>query len=118
MDLHLQDKTVIVTGGASGIGAAISLQLAREGAVPAICGKSPMPEAFREELMALQPRARFYQLDLTSEHACRDMVADVAVRFGGIDGLVNNAGVKTASAWRRGGLRSCSRSNATWSTTT
>ncbi|AQV97577.1 short-chain dehydrogenase [Cupriavidus necator] len=93
MDLHLQDKIVIVTGGASGIGAAISLELASEGAVPVICGKSAMTPAFRDSLLALQPRARFYQFDLTDEPACRDMVADVAMRFGRIDGLVNNAGV-------------------------
>jgi L-fucose dehydrogenase len=104
MDLNLQDKTVIVTGGASGIGAAISLHLAREGAVPAIAGKSPMPDAFREALMALQPRARFYQLDLTSEHACRDMVADAAARFGGIHGLVNNAGINDGVGLEAGRL--------------
>ncbi len=93
MDLQLQDKIVIVTGGASGIGAAISLELASEGAVPVICGKSAMTPEFRANLMALQSRARFYQFDLTDEAACRDMVADVAMRFGRIDGLVNNAGV-------------------------
>lgn len=38
MNLHLKDKVVIVTGGASGIGAAVSLALAREGAIPVICG--------------------------------------------------------------------------------
>ncbi|MFX7731708.1 short-chain dehydrogenase, partial [Acinetobacter baumannii] len=36
MDLNLQDKVVIVTGGASGIGGAISLQLAAEGAIPVV----------------------------------------------------------------------------------
>ena len=52
MDLHLKDKVVIVTGGASGIGAAISLTLAQEGAVPVIFGKSPMPAAFTAQLGA------------------------------------------------------------------
>ncbi|MCA3857837.1 MAG: short-chain dehydrogenase, partial [Burkholderia sp.] len=36
MDLNLQDKVVIVTGGASGIGAAISMRLAGEGAIPVV----------------------------------------------------------------------------------
>ena len=40
MDLQLQDKVVIVTGGAAGIGAAISLQLAAEGAIPVVCGRA------------------------------------------------------------------------------
>lgn len=39
MDLHLKDKVVMVNGGCSGIGAAISLALAREGAIPVILGK-------------------------------------------------------------------------------
>jgi L-fucose dehydrogenase len=67
MDLHLQDKVVIVTGGAAGIGAAISLQLAAEGAIPVI--------------------------DLEQEVDCRGMVQETIAEFGRIDGLVNNAGV-------------------------
>ncbi|MEO8858789.1 MAG: SDR family NAD(P)-dependent oxidoreductase, partial [Burkholderiaceae bacterium] len=58
MDLHLKDKVVIVTGGASGIGAAISLSLAQEGAVPVILGKSPMSVEFSEQLQATAARHR------------------------------------------------------------
>ncbi|CAG9181217.1 Dihydroanticapsin 7-dehydrogenase [Cupriavidus laharis] len=93
MDLHLQDKIVIVTGGASGIGAAISMALAHEGAVPVIGARSPIAPAFRDSLLQLQPYARFFQLELTDEAACRDMVAETVASFGRIDGLVNNAGV-------------------------
>lgn len=93
MDLQLQDKVFIVTGGASGIGAAISLTLAREGAIPVILGRDPMPADFEAELSALQPRHVFVQLDLRDEPACRDAVAMTVARFGRIDGLVNNAGI-------------------------
>ena len=93
MDLHLQDKVIIVTGGAAGIGAAISLQLAAEGAIPVVCGKSPMAPAFEAELMRRQPKARFFQFDLEDEVDCRGMVEDTVRAFGHIDGLVNNAGV-------------------------
>ncbi|WP_439891260.1 SDR family oxidoreductase [Ralstonia sp. 25C] len=93
MDLHLQDNVVIVTGGAAGIGAAISLQLAAEGAIPVICGKSPMAPSFEAELMRRQPKARFFQFDLEDEVDCRGMVDETARAFGRIDGLVNNAGV-------------------------
>jgi L-fucose dehydrogenase len=64
MDLGLGGQTVIVTGGGSGIGAAISLALAAEGAIPVIFGRDLLPEAFAAQLHALQPAARFEQLDL------------------------------------------------------
>ncbi|RTD96434.1 SDR family oxidoreductase [Variovorax atrisoli] len=93
MDLHLKDKVVIVTGGGSGIGAAISATLAQEGAVPVILGKNPLDASFEEGLRGLQPRTRFFQLELMEEAACAKAVADTAAEFGRIDGLVNNAGV-------------------------
>ena len=93
MDLQLQDKVVIVTGGASGIGAAISMGLAREGAVPVIFGKNPLAPEFASALAALQPRYGFHQLELSDDAACGQAVAATAQQYGHIDGLVNNAGV-------------------------
>jgi L-fucose dehydrogenase len=84
---------VVVTGGGSGIGGAISLSLAREGAVPVILSRSPLPEEFQQRLQALQPAFRFYPLDLRDEAACRAAVADTAETLGHVHGLVNNAGV-------------------------
>ena len=93
MDLHLKDKVVIVTGGASGIGAAISLALAQEGAIPVIFGKSPLLADFETALKALQPGFVFVQVELSDDAACGAAVAQIHRRFGRIDGLVNNAGV-------------------------
>lgn len=93
MDLGLGGQAVIVTGGGSGIGAAISLALAAEGAIPVIFGRSPLPEAFFAQLRALQPAARFEQLDLRDEAACRAAVERTVAATGGLYGLVNNAGV-------------------------
>jgi L-fucose dehydrogenase len=93
MDLHLKDKVVVVTGGGSGIGAAISLQLAREGAVPVILGRDPLEAEFDRELLALSPRRAFHRLELADEAACGAAVDATLRAFGGIDGLVNNAGV-------------------------
>jgi L-fucose dehydrogenase len=93
MDLHLNDKVVIVTGGASGIGAAISLALAEEGAIPVVFGKSPLAAEFEAALRALQPRYAFVQLELSDDAACGAGVAGVLAQFGHIDGLVNNAGI-------------------------
>lgn len=93
MDLHLKDKVVIVTGGASGIGAAISLTLADEGAIPVILGKSPVTEEFMAHLKARTAQHLFVQVELSDDAACRAAVAQTVERFGRIDGLVNNAGV-------------------------
>lgn len=91
MDLYLKDKVVIVTGGASGIGAAVSLTLAQEGAIPVILGKSPMPADFAAQL---QPHAHaFFQVELSDDAACKAAVAHTVERYGRIDGLVNNAGI-------------------------
>lgn len=93
MDLQLQDKVIFITGGGSGIGAAVSLMLAREGALPVICGKQPLDPAFEKALRELQPRARFFQFELMEEAACAKAIADTVAEFGRLDGLVNNAGV-------------------------
>lgn len=93
MDLHLKDKVVIVTGGASGIGAAISLTLAQEGAIPVILGKSPMPAEFAQQLQVLAARHLFIQVELSDDAACRAAVEQVVRDLGRVDGLVNNAGI-------------------------
>lgn len=93
MDLHLAGKPVIVTGGGAGIGAAISLALAREGALPVIFGRDPLAPDFERALRALQPGACFHRLDVTDEAALRDAVARTEAEAGPVHGLVNNAGV-------------------------
>jgi L-fucose dehydrogenase len=93
MDLHLNDKVVLVTGGGAGIGAAICRQLAHEGAIPIVLDRQPMDPACEQALRALQPRFAFFRLEMSDEAACRQAVNDVVSRFGGIDGLVNNAGL-------------------------
>jgi L-fucose dehydrogenase len=88
MDLGLKDKIIIVTGGGSGIGAAISEVLSEEGAVPVILARRP-PEA--SWLKGLD-RARFVQADLSDDDQCRRAVTRIRAEHGRIDGLVNNAG--------------------------
>lgn len=93
MNLHLQDKVIIVTGGGSGIGAAISLGLAEEGAIPVIFANQPLPAGLAVELDKRQPQSLFVQVELRDEAGCAAAVSTVIERFGHIDGLVNNAGV-------------------------
>ncbi|WP_341678857.1 SDR family oxidoreductase [Niveibacterium sp. SC-1] len=93
MDLHLKDKVVIVTGGAAGIGGAISEGLAREGAVPVILDRGELHPDMAALLAEHSPRYRYFRLELADEEACRQAVALTQRELGGIDALVNNAGV-------------------------
>ncbi|MFA8327707.1 SDR family oxidoreductase [Burkholderia ubonensis] len=93
MDLNLQHKVVIVTGGASGIGAAISMRLAEEGAIPVVFARHASDDAFWRDLQRRQPRAAFFAVELQDDAQCRAAVEQAVARFGRLDGLVNNAGV-------------------------
>lgn len=93
MDLHLKDKIVIVTGGGAGIGGAVSMALASEGAVPVILGRSALEEKFEAELREKCPQALFIATELSDDDACRRAVEATLETFGRINGLVNNAGV-------------------------
>ncbi|MBL9051571.1 MAG: SDR family oxidoreductase [Tabrizicola sp.] len=92
MDLGLAGEVVIVTGGGAGIGGAISLALAGEGAIPVILARR-MPDArFLNDLRALQPEAAVILADLARDEDCRRAIAETRARFPHIHGLVNNAG--------------------------
>ncbi|KVP85019.1 short-chain dehydrogenase [Burkholderia ubonensis] len=93
MDLNLQHKVVIVTGGASGIGAAISTRLADEGAIPVVFARHAPDDAFWRDLQRRQARAAFFAVELQNDAQCRAAVEQAVARFGRLDGLVNNAGV-------------------------
>lgn len=88
MDLGLRDKVVIVTGGGSGIGAAVSEVLAEEGAIPVILTRRA-PDA---DWLKGVARADVVLADLSDDAQCRRAVADIRANHGRIDGLVNNAG--------------------------
>ena len=92
MDLGLQDKPVIVSGGGAGIGSAISETLAAEGAVPIIFARRAPDAAFLARLTALSPRSGWVQADLSQDEDCTRAVATARVKWGRIYGLVNNAG--------------------------
>ncbi|ALK30619.1 SDR family oxidoreductase [Burkholderia plantarii] len=93
MNLDLEDKVVLVTGGAAGIGAAITRALAAEHAIPVVLDRNAPDDAFAAELRALQPRTRFVRTDLLDDAQCEAAVAGALAEFGRIDALVNNAGV-------------------------
>lgn len=94
MDLKLHDKVVLISGGAKGIGAAITRELVEEGALPVIVDRDrDAGEQLRAELSRAGRRASFICADLTSAESCADSVSQAATDFGRLDALVNNAGV-------------------------
>jgi L-fucose dehydrogenase len=94
MDLQLQDKIVIVTGGAKGIGAGISQALAAEGAFPVIVGRNEADnQATVAAIEAAGGRGAGVAAELSRPADCEAAVREVMQRFGRVDGLVNNAGV-------------------------
>ena len=91
MDLQLNDKVIIVTGGAKGIGKGIVEVLAGEGAIPVIVGRNE-----EDNLKVIEEiGGKGFQVvaDLLYPEACESAVKQVIKKYGRIEGLVNNAGV-------------------------
>ncbi|MBE7075054.1 MAG: SDR family oxidoreductase [Clostridiales bacterium] len=90
MDLGLKDRVVIVTGAASGIGKAIAVAYANEGAKLALADINL--EGLNKLQKELQTEVYVEKVDITDANACKTFVDNVAKTFGKIDVLVNNAG--------------------------
>lgn len=94
MKLAMDGKTVLVTGGARGIGEAVVRGLAAEGAVPVIVDRDELSgERLRDELSKGTQRCGLVVGTLGEEGASRAAVEEAAGFTGHIDGLVNNAGL-------------------------
>jgi 3-oxoacyl-[acyl-carrier protein] reductase len=103
MDLALNGRTALVTGGGTGIGAAIALGLAREGGAVAVVDRSaPAGTAdILHELEAMGRPGRAYTADVRDHAAAARVVGKVVRDFGRLDVLVSNAGVTAdAMIWR------------------
>lgn len=90
MDLGLKDRVVIVTGAASGIGKAIAIAYAKEGAKLALADINL--EGLKQLQKELQTEVYVEKVDITDAKACKTFIDNVAKTFGKIDVLVNNAG--------------------------
>ena len=90
----LENKIALVTGAARGIGQAIALQLAADGADLALCDvKVEWLADTAAKVQALGRRVQTYAMDVANGAAVGEAVAQVAADFGRIDVLVNNAGI-------------------------
>ena len=93
MDLQLNGKVIIVTGGAKGIGAAIVHACAAEGAVPVIVGRDAAAgQELQTELQTAGASCGLITVDLSTPENCAQAVDQTLKDFGRLDALVNNAG--------------------------
>lgn len=94
MNTQLNNKVVIVTGGAKGIGKGIVEVLAREGAIPVIVGRNAQDnEVVVQEVIAAGGQCWQVAAELSQPEECEKAVQAVVQQFNRIDGLINNAGV-------------------------
>jgi L-fucose dehydrogenase len=94
MDLQLTNKVILITGGAKGIGAAISRGAAREGAIPVIVDRdASAAEQLHSELQNTGATSHVIVTELAVAGNCSQAVDETVRLAGRLDALVNNAGV-------------------------
>ncbi len=100
--MKLEGKTVLITGGSQGIGQGIAFRLAEEGADIAVdyVGNSASADATVAQIQKRGRRALAVQADISSVDQIHSMIKQTVDSLGGVDVLINNAGVeKHASIW-------------------
>jgi L-fucose dehydrogenase len=102
MDLQLQDKVIIVTGGAKGIGAGIVRACAAEGAVPVIVGRDAQVGKELQAELSKNGKCGLITIELSTPESCQQAVDQTVKMFGRMDALVNNAGVNDSIGLERG----------------
>jgi len=94
MQIDLTSRVAVVTGGANGIGLATVRRLADSGARVAIWDFArPAGASAEAQLRAAGADVAFFETDVTNEGSVKAAVANTVSRFGGIDILINNAGI-------------------------
>lgn len=103
MSEYFKNKVVVVTGGTEGIGKALVVSLIEQGAKVATCGRN------HDKLYRLQtefPSANLHTMvtDVSSENDCRRFMESTIKVFGGIDILINNAGLSMRALIKETGI--------------
>lgn len=90
---RLQGKRTLITGGDSGIGRAVAIAFAREGADVAICylNEDDDAESTRRLVEAEGRKCEAIRIDVSKPDNCRSLIEQVVKAFGGLDVLINNA---------------------------
>jgi len=90
--IDLNNKVAVITGGSRGIGKAIALKLAANGADVAIIGSTASDDVINE-IGALGKKCVFYKCDVSDYEASKTAIDSIVKDFGRMDILVNNAGI-------------------------
>ena len=110
MSKRLHNKVALITGGASGIGAAHARVFAEAGAKVLVCDvQDEMGRGVVDDVNRKGGKAAFFRLDVANEDHWKQAVAEAVKRFGGLTTLINNAGVyqpagldtETVEGWNR-----------------
>jgi L-fucose dehydrogenase len=105
MDLALEDKLIVVTGGGAGIGAGITRACLGEGARVVVLGRhSQNVQTFLAEMEAARAHCFFVEVHLEDTARCEAAIAEILAQHGDIYGLVNNAGVNDGAGLERGSV--------------
>lgn len=92
--LDLTGRQAVITGGGSGLGRAMALGLSAAGADVAVCGRRLAPlEEVSQEVKSRGRRSLALTADITNPNQVNDMIARVLQEWGGVDILINNAGI-------------------------
>ncbi|TCN59583.1 SDR family oxidoreductase [Flavobacterium circumlabens] len=111
MNLHVENKIIIITGGAKGIGLGICKVLASEGAIPVIIGRREEDNLMAiKEIEAEGGKAVSVVAELTKPEDCENAIKQVVASYGRIDGLINNAGVNDGVGLENGNYDSFMKS--------
>jgi NAD(P)-dependent dehydrogenase (short-subunit alcohol dehydrogenase family) len=95
MEMQLKDRVALVTGGTRDVGRQIALTLAEEGATVAVHyrGSAEEAEAVVAEIRKKGGKAKAYAADVADRSAVQSMISGIVADFGGLNILVNNAGL-------------------------
>lgn len=98
MNLHLEDRVILISGGAKGIGAAIAQTLQKEGAIPVIID----PSEEEGSLILNGKKGLQIPIRLKNPEDAASAVSETLKKYGRIDGLVNNAGANDSVGLENG----------------
>jgi short-subunit dehydrogenase len=95
-----KDRVVIITGASSGIGEAIAREFARNGSQVVLASRSETKLAeIVKDINEKNGRASFVKTDVSREEDCKHLIDEIVARLGGIDILINNAGISMRASF-------------------